>query len=372
MPGAVDDIWWLTETVEPDRSLIGGKASGLTMLLRAGARVPPGFVVTTAAFRRALPERVRAELAVRIEALPPEPSMKRLDRLGAELRALVFEAAARHPGRAAIGAAYERLCRVVGEHPAAVAVRSSSAAEDAAGASFAGEYDSYLWVAGEDDVQERIRQCWASLFTARAIDYRRRGAVADEAMAVLVQQMVPARAAGVLMTLNPANGDRSKIAIESVWGLGEPLVSGRVNPDRFLVDKVTGDIVKRELASKPTELVADTGGCGVTTNEIEPERRDVASLSDGQLAELRRIGRSIEGFARSPQDVEFATSGPAPDEVFIVQTRPETVWSRRPRPAVTAPGGGGAVEAVVSTLVGIADRTRWTGRKDGGDPSVSA
>ena len=370
MPGAVDDISWLTDGAEPDRSLVGGKASGLTMLLRAGARVPPGFVVTTAAFRRALPGPLHDEVGTTIAALPPGATFEQLDRVGADLRALVYEASARHPARDAIGAAYERLCGVIGEHRAPVAVRSSSAAEDAAGASFAGEYDSYLWVSGEEDVQERVRQCWASLYTARAIDYRRRGAIADEAMAVLVQQMVPARAAGVLMTLNPANGDRSKIAIESVWGLGEPLVSGSVNPDRFLVDKVTGDVIKRDVATKPTELVAGPDRRGVITADVAPDRRDEASLTDGQLAELRRVGRSVEGFAGSPQDIEFATSGPAPDDVFIVQTRPETVWSRRPRRAVTE-GGGGAVDAVVATLVGIADTTRWSGRSDRGDPTVS-
>jgi pyruvate,water dikinase len=136
--------------------------------------------------------------------------------------------------------------------------------------------------------------------------------------------MVPARAAGVFMTLNPANGDRSKVVVESVWGLGEPLVSGLVNPDRFTVDKVTGDVVRREIADKPTEAVQDpVSGRGVVSVDVDEARRRQPSLDRDELAELTRLAKLLERRAGVPQDGEFAVAaGPAPRAVHLVQARP--------------------------------------------------
>ncbi|MDQ4116254.1 MAG: PEP/pyruvate-binding domain-containing protein, partial [Actinomycetota bacterium] len=235
---------------------------------------------------------------------------------------------------------------------AAVAVRSSSASEDSAEHSFAGEHDTHLWVRGADEVLARVRDCWASLFTARATDYRRRAGLdgAGDAMAVVVQEMVPARAAGVLMTLNPENGDRAKVAVESVWGLGEPLVSGAATPDGFLLDKVTGEIVRRGVVDKPTEMVGAGHGAGTAVVDVPDERRTQASLTDAELAELLRLGRVVERHFGCPQDAEFVVGhGEAPDNVFLVQSRPETVWSRRSVPKAST--GGGVMESILENLV---------------------
>ena len=147
-------------------------------------------------------------------------------------------------------------------------------------------------------------------------------------MAVVVQQMVPARAAGVFMTLNPANGDRSTLVCEAVWGLGEPLVSGEVTPDRFVLDKVSGEVLRREIADKPTRLVRAPGG-GTVTEDVPDAAAGHPCLSDAELTELLRIGRAVERAAGCPQDGEFAID---PDGVALLQARPETVWSQ-PRPA---------------------------------------
>jgi pyruvate,water dikinase len=246
-----------------------------------------------------------------------------------------------------------RISARTGEPALTVAVRSSSIAEDAADRSFAGEHDTYLWVDGAEEVDRRVRECWASLVTSRAVAYRAgaaRDRAAELAMAVVVQQMAPARAAGVFMTLNPVNGDRSKVMIESVWGLGEPLVSGTVTPDRFLVDKVTGEVVKREVADKPTAAVREPdGGRGVVLADVPPDRAAQPSLTRGEIAELLRVARLVERRAGAPQDGEFAVlEGDAPENVRLLQCRPETVWSRKPRTPVAR--GGTAMAAVLATL----------------------
>jgi pyruvate,water dikinase len=252
----------------------------------------------------------------------------------------MLEATADHPLRDDVAAACERLAG------GAVAVRSSAVGEDAADRSFAGEYDTYLWVRGAEEVDRRVRDCWASLYTARALAYRRGG---EPAMAVCVQQMVDARAAGVFMTLDPANGDRSTIVVESVWGLGEPLVSGEATPDRFVIDKVTGDVVRRTVVAKLHELVRHPSGAGTELRDVPPERRERPSLRDDELAELARMAKRLEADAGAPQDAEFAVAaGDPPANVHLLQCRPETVWSRRPRRALA--GRRSALESVVSTL----------------------
>ena len=358
---------------EQPAALVGGKGHGLMALAAAGLRVPPGFVVTTAAYRRAVAGGLDRRIERRLAELPPQAPLDAVEEAAAEVRALLVAATEGHPATAAVADAFARLGERCGSgaggeegDEVCVAVRSSSAAEDAADRSFAGEHDTYLWVRGVDEVQRRVRECWASLFTARAIAYRAGGAApaagpdaahdaAPDAMAVVVQQMVPARAAGVFMTLNPSNGDRSKVVVESVWGLGEPLVSGLVNPDRFTVDKVTGDVVRREVADKPTEAVRDPdAGRGVVTVAVDEDRRSAPSLDRDELAELTRLAKLLERRAGCPQDGEFAVAaGPAPRAVHLVQARPETVWSRRPIRRVATRTG---MDAILATLTGGAHR----------------
>jgi pyruvate, water dikinase len=342
------EVVFVSAELVPDSATLGGKGAGLARLVAAGTPVPPAFVVTAEGYRRAVGPDVRAELRRRIEAL----SAGAVEAEAAALRALILEATEEHALKAEVEAAYAELARRAGDDDLAVAVRSSSIAEDAADRSFAGEHDTYLWVRGAEEVDLRLRECWASLVTARAVAYRRDGgAPADDlAMAVVIQQMAPARSAGVLMTLNPVNGDRSKVMIESVWGLGEPLVSGAVTPDRFLVDKITGEILRREIVDKPTEAVRDPAtGRGIAIAEVEEDRRARPSLDDAEIAELVRLGRLVEKGAGTPQDGEFAVlEGTAPDNVRLLQARPETVWANRSQRPVAQ--GRSALDAVLATL----------------------
>jgi pyruvate,water dikinase len=343
----------LTATTDRDAARLGGKGSGLAFLLASGVRIPPAFVVTADGYRHAVSESVRRDVARRLVALPHDIPADELESATAEIRRRIFDATEGHALSAEVQAALSHLREVSSAGTElAVAVRSSSIAEDAADKSFAGEHDTYLWVPA-GDVDRRLRECWASLVTARAVAYR--GATSEDdltemAMAVVVQEMAPARSAGVMMTLNPVNGDRSKIMIESVWGLGEPLVSGEATPDRFLVDKITGEIIVRDVAEKPSQAVRDLDAGGIRYEEVDAERGAAPSLTSDEIAELVRVGRALEKAAGgAPQDAEFAVvGGEAPDNVRLLQCRPETVWANRPR-TVTATGRT-ALESVLATL----------------------
>jgi cytochrome P450 len=273
-----------------DVQLVGGKATGLAALMAAGLPVPDGFAIT-------------------VHGSDPE-----------------------------IAAAYSALG---GDVP--VAVRSSATAEDSSDASFAGEHDTFLWVVGEEAVLDAVRKCRASLHTDRAVAYRKDRGIEHEQMAVVVQRMVRADAAGVAMTLNPANGDRCIIAIESAFGLGETVVGGTVTPDRFLVDKVMLDVVETHLADKHVELTPEG------LRDVEPERRGQPSLTAEQVRAIATLAKRAERHHGSPQDLEWAVQD---GEVLLLQCRPETVWSKKtvPRPAGLQSGLLGIVDTLVNPL----------------------
>ena len=202
-------------------------------------------------------------------------------------------------------AAYQELMTFCGgEVP--VAVRSSATAEDLPDASFAGQQDTYLWIIGEHDVLQKIRECWASLYTARAMTYRIANNISDEglSMAVAVQKMVNSRTSGVAMTIDPSNGDRSKIVIDSSWGLGEMVVSGEVTPDNFMLDKIMMHPVSRTISDKHEELVPSGRGT-VIRREVDPERRQAPSLSDDELIAVGTLAKSAEKHYGSVQDIEW-------------------------------------------------------------------
>ncbi|HJW60160.1 MAG TPA: PEP/pyruvate-binding domain-containing protein [Actinomycetota bacterium] len=315
MSSAYGHVLWLEECGAGADAvpLVGGKAVGLGHLVRRGHRVPPGFAVTTAAYREALGAGGRPATVG--------------DHLAAELVA-----------------AYRRLGRA-GDQDAPVAVRSSATAEDTAEASFAGQQDTYLWVRGADAVLAHVSRCWASLFTDRAVAYRARLGIGDDevAMGVVVQAMVPAEAAGVLLTLDPLTGDRSQVTIEAAYGLGTAVVEGEVTPDRFAVDKVTLELRSRSIGEKAFAYRFDPAAGRVARVEVPAADRARPCLDDAEAAELARLGKRIEQALGAPQDVEWAIgplgSGAAGGrEPWLLQARPETVWSRRPRQAVVPPG----------------------------------
>jgi pyruvate,water dikinase len=342
------------EATPDDHAALGGKCAGLAALIRAGCAVPPGFAVTTLAYAEMVAAHGLAhEIALRTSSLPTD-DVGALAQIASDIGDL-FRA---HPMPAEIGAAiragYEQLCERANDE-VAVAVRSSGTAEDLPEASFAGQGDTYLWTVGADAVIERVKDCWASLFSARAMAYRAKNGFGqlDHRMAVGVQTMVNARAAGVAMSLDPANGDRSKIVIESTWGLGEPLVSGQVTPDCFVIDKVLLEPVKRTIAPKLHELVADPQARRTVLREVEEARQLMPSLSDAELRAVARAVKAVEKAMGVPQDIEWAIDAQRPDGegVVLLQSRPETVWSNKKAETKPAASYATGIEGVLSTLL---------------------
>jgi pyruvate,water dikinase len=253
----------------------------------------------------------------------------------------------------ALGTAYDALCAHCSVDDLPVAVRSSATAEDLPDASFAGQQDTFLWVRGLPSLIEHVRRCWSSLFTDRAIAYRHAMGYLHQAiaMSVAVQKMVDPVASGVAFTLNPSNGDRSQVAIDASWGLGEAVVSGEVTPDNFLVDKVLHEVVKRDISTKLVEYRLTRHGV-VEKVEIEPERQHEPSVTDVDLVAIARLARQAEKHYGCPQDVEWAVDRHLPDgeNVVMLQSRPETVWSQK-QTAPLARGGTDPLASIVSTLV---------------------
>jgi pyruvate, water dikinase len=319
-----------------DAATVGGKGASLGELTRAGARVPPGFVVTTAAFVEAMAAAdADGGHRARIAGLDPD-DLDAVAGATAGLRRRIAESPLPDAVRGAVLAGYRDL-EPGGAAP--VAVRSSATAEDSADASFAGLQDTYLWVRGEDEVLAHVRRCWASLYSVESVTYRlrRRLAMPEErlAMAVVVQRMVDPRCAGVMFTRSPLTGDRSVIALEAAWGLGSALVSGDVTPDRFVVSKVTGEIVKRVVSTKLRRHRLDPeSGAGVREEDVPDGLRDACCLTDDEVTALVAVAKRIEEHFGVAQDVEWAIAG---DAVFVLQSRPETVWARRDAAPVAAP-----------------------------------
>jgi pyruvate,water dikinase len=345
-------IRWLDSYDPAERARLGGKNASLGEMLAAGLSVPPGFAVTVDAYHtvRGHPEVRQAVTGLLDQVDVGDPAG--LEELSAAIRRRIEEVPLDDAVAADVRAAYQRLCERCELDAVPVAVRSSATSEDLPDASFAGEHDTYLWVRGPDDVLRHLARCWSSLFTARAIAYRReRGYDHDVvAMSVGVQKMVRPTAAGVAFTLNPRDGDRSQVAVEAAWGFGEGIVSGEVTPDSFLVDKVLGEIVQRTISDKAVQYRLGSDD-RVERVEVAADRRAVPSLTDDQVKAVARLARAAERHYRCPQDVEWALDGDLPGDqaVTLLQARPETVWSRKAAtPVATA---GDPMASIVATLL---------------------
>ncbi len=343
-------VLWFAEIGLGDRPTVGGKGGSLGELTRAGIRVPPGFVVPTAAFAMSLHGLdAGGEIRRTVAALRPD-DVPAVAAASEKIRARIRNAPLPGDVAAGIGRAYAALCQNNVDAP--VAVRSSATSEDSEEASFAGLQDTYLWVRGERSVLDHVRQCWASLYNAESLSYRLRLGLPEEhvAMAVVVQQMVPASASGVMFTRSPTSGDRSTVVIEACWGLGSCLVSGEVTPDRFVVNKVTGDIVSKTISCKALRHVPDAEKGGVRDEPVPEELQSAASISDALIAELVAVGKGIERHYGRPQDIEWAVTGDAADgAIYILQSRPETVWAARDAQPVARPAAS-AFEHVFAAL----------------------
>jgi pyruvate,water dikinase len=317
---------------------VGGKNASLGEMIRAGIRVPPGFAVTTDSYLGFVTETgIQDKIMERLSGLNTE-DMDALDKASSDVQELIKGVPVPAPVQEAIEGGYATLCDHCLVEVIPVAVRSSATAEDLPTASFAGQQDTFLWVEGSDRVIDRVQSCWASLFTPRAIAYRENNDFPHDKVLISVgiQKMVNSKAAGVMFTLNPTNGDPSKVVIEGSWGLGETVVSGEVNPDKFVVDKVVREVNERTISTKHIECFFDLEKDEVVHAEVDQEMQCTCCLEDNEIAELVDTAKVIESHYGKAMDIEWAIDKDLsfPENVFIVQARPETVWSQRRKGSV--------------------------------------
>jgi pyruvate,water dikinase len=324
-------VLWIDDPAAVGSRQLGGKFGSLAEMTAAGFEVPGGFGITTSAYRRFLDAAGLAERArdVRIQAIGAD--LATVQAISTEFTAAIEGADLPVDLETAIRASYAELERRTGQPDLPVAVRSSGESEDLAGASFAGQYDTFLWVRGIDEVLRRVRSCWAGMFGAAVLTYTPDAdpaAVAvDHAICVGVQQMVEARSAGVMFTLDPVTGDRSKVVIEGAWGLGEGVVGGGITPSRYVVDKVTFEVRRREVAHQELQYGFDPGTAAVGLVPVAPELQDAPCLTEELVTALAQLAKRIERHRGAPQDIEWAVAQTG--DVHVLQVRPETVWSNR-------------------------------------------
>jgi pyruvate,water dikinase len=323
-------VLWLDDVRSDDLESVGGKAASLGEMTSADLPVPPAFIVTADTYRSFIEETGIAEELFDIVDVDSEDSAALAD---AADRAQQLIRGTEIPAeqREGILSAYDRI----GEN-ASVAVRSSATAEDLPDASFAGQQETFLNVTGED-LLEKVRECWASLFTQRAIYYRQEQGFDDTTVdiAVVVQEMVDADKSGVMFTSHPSTG-APVVTIEAAWGLGEAVVSGAVTPDNYVIDRATGDLKEETVAQKKVMHVRDSDTGETVEREVPEEKRDQRVLSNEDLDALLDIGEEIEGYYGEPQDVEWAIHD---GEVYVLQSRPITTISEDATEGSVADGG---------------------------------
>jgi pyruvate, water dikinase len=329
------------ELARSDIALAGGKGANLGEMTRAGLPVPPGFVVTVDAYERfAMASGLRAAIAVRLRKVDIDDTAA-LEEAARDAKSLVLESEIPDDVRAAVIGAYRALAG--GDDAIAMAVRSSATAEDTAEFSFAGMHESFLGVRGEESLLEKVRACWASAYTARALYYRlRQGFPAEMGLAVVVERMVASVKSGVMFTADPSSHDLTKIVIEAAWGLGEVVVGGQVTPDRYVMDKPSLREVDRKIATKEFMLdwIAATGK--VVRVELDGTAKATASvLGDTELRTLATLAQRSEEHYGAPQDLEFAVD--AGGNVYLTQTRPITTLGQL---------GGGAAPLLSRSVAG--------------------
>lgn len=322
-------VLWFDELHRSDVSIVGGKSSSLGELTSStNVPVPYGFATTSAGYRHFMDvtgcnDKVNALLAT----LKDPENSDELHSVCSKIRKVMTSATMPADLAKEIGDSYDALSKKMGIKDPFVAIRSSATAEDLPNASFAGEQESYLNIRGRDDVVQKVKECYASLFTDRATYYRIKANFPQEkvALSAAVQMMVFSKASGIMFTLNVSNGDDTKVMIEGVWGLGEYAVLGVVTPDDYLVDKQSMKIEKT-INNKKVELVRLPGG-GTEEQQVPQDLAGQQVITDKQIVELAGYAKEIEKHYGCYMDTEWALD---PDgKLWMVQARPETVWSQR-------------------------------------------
>ncbi|MDU2066310.1 MAG: phosphoenolpyruvate synthase [Sporomusaceae bacterium] len=324
-------ILWFDEICKEEVALVGGKSASLGELTsKTKVPVPFGFATTAYAYRLFVKESgVGEKIADLIGQLDDVEDSYMLRKVSAAIREAIMQATMPDAIAKAIETAYQTLASKVGQENPFVAVRSSATAEDLPDASFAGQQESYLNVQGVSDVVARVKECYSSMFTDRAVYYRAKKKFdhLDVALSAVVQMMVFSKASGVMFTVDVATGDDQNILIEGSWGLGEYIVQGTVTPDSFLVKKSDLTIVDKQIHDKPIMLVRKVDG-GCEEQQVPSGQAKAAVLTDEQVRELAEHALAIEQHYGSYMDIEWGIDE-RDGKLWVLQARPETVWSRR-------------------------------------------
>ena len=346
-----DFIIWIDELKEDNINVIGGKAKGLVQLVKNGFRVPPGFVITANAYNHFVDSTGLKAYLKKALANINSKTPKELEEISSEIVSKFEGFEIPNEIRDAILAHYTELSKRIGVENPRVAVRSSATLEDVSQASFAGLQDTYLNVQGKEELIKYVKRVWASIWAARALMYRESLGLGNRniSMAVIVQKMVNSKSSGVMFTVHPATGEKDKIVIESGWGLGELIVGGQITPDSFVIDKNTLNIIERRVSIKKMARFYDPDKDNsvdielqddIDKYEIKGKIREILrkfgiisenpSITDMEAKELARIAKRAEIAFDSPLDIEWAIDMdmPFPENILLVQARPETFWSR--------------------------------------------
>ena len=325
-------IYRFDEIGSEDNDRVGKKCAQLGEMTKAGFNVPPGFALGVQAYEVFMKKSGAYEdigyYLTKFEADPRNPSdLPKYDKASKIIRAMIETKAMPEELEDSITKYYDELCHVSGVNNVSVATRSAGPS------SHPGQYETFLHVQGKQEVIRNIIKVWSSTFNQRSIHARHLAGLplVYDPIGVAVLKMVNSKAAGVLFTLNPANGDRSKIMIEGNWGLGESVVSGSVTPDEWIVDKVVIEIVKRTISNKTLEFVFDESTRRVRMLDVPEDRQNLPCLTDEEILELAKLGKKLERHYGTPQDIEWTIDRdlPFPGNIFFVQTRPETIWSKK-------------------------------------------
>jgi pyruvate,water dikinase len=362
-----DLVLWFGDLRKTDIPLVGGKNANLGEMISAGLPVPPGFAVTAYAYEKFLEQTRLAEKIYKIikETITDTNDPKQYDAASKKIRELIEKSSMPEEIENAVKSAYKKLNKSLKLKDTFVAVRSSATAEDLPDASFAGQQETFLNVKGSDELVEKVVKCWSSLFTPRAIFYRNEKGFAHEKVfiSVGVQKMVNSRAAGVMFTLNPVTGNTDEIVIEGNYGLGETVVSGVVNPDDFIVDKNTLKIKERRIARKTVQYIRDPDTGKTVHLDVPEEKQKKTCVNDKEILKLAELAKLIDAHYEKAMDIEWAIDKDLsfPKNIFVVQARPETVWSAKAVETPTRVEEGKHEEELKVALKGLAAGKRGYG-----------
>ncbi len=379
------------DEITRENKKVGGKGANLGEMVKAGLPIPPGFVVTTDSYDKFVKEnRLGKKLVNLAESIDPEDP-KTMEKVSGEIKTLIMAGKIPKDVEKAIKDAYEELSVgrevkklgglaldfVKAGRETFVAVRSSATAEDLATASFAGQMKTFLNVKGAGELLEKVKLCWASLFTPRAIFYRKENNVeVSPSMGVIVQKMINSEKSGVIFTVNPMTNDRSQVMIEGAWGLGESVVSGTVVPDVYVVSKETGELIKKTVSKKRTYRYMDPSTGKTVEGPVPSDKVEAQVLNEAEVAKLYELARSVEDhYGGKPQDIEWCEER---NRIFFVQTRPVTTLEREvpsgPAPEEVGPAvvsGLGASPGVATGAVKVVHEMRDLDKIQKGDILVA-